>query len=45
MNNLPKAKGGKQREDDKNSQPLVNNFLDSGDGFVSWQWNYIRCTC
>ena len=39
---LPKAKGGRQQTNAKYTQRALKDYLNSTEGCVEWQWEYIN---
>ena len=44
LKNFPKAKGGRQQEDARELQSRLKYHLNSEEGAVEWQLDYIRRT-
>ena len=39
---LPKAKGGRQQTNAKDTQRALQDYLNTTEGSVEWQWDYIN---
>ena len=39
---VPKAKGGRQQTNTKNTQKALKDYLNTTEGSVEWQWEYIN---